>query len=93
MIERYLRHPSKEPDYRGGKGHGEFVTDLESVLGACDLVALKKTVESNLEFYLKDNFSEDLFSSQEKQRSHLLQKASKNTNIILSSQKMNEKIV
>jgi lipoate-protein ligase A len=27
-IERYLRHPQKEPDYRKGRRHGEFVTSL-----------------------------------------------------------------
>ena len=29
LIERYLRHPSKEPDYRAGRSHGEFVTSLQ----------------------------------------------------------------
>lgn len=28
LIERYLRHPSREPDYRKGRGHGAFVTSL-----------------------------------------------------------------
>ena len=29
LIERYLRHPSKEPDYRAGRSHSEFVTSLQ----------------------------------------------------------------
>jgi len=29
LIERYLRHPSKEPDYRAGRSHIEFVTSLQ----------------------------------------------------------------
>ncbi|NLP12017.1 hypothetical protein GX408_16585 [bacterium] len=28
LITRYLRHPSREPDYRKGRGHEAFVTSL-----------------------------------------------------------------
>jgi lipoate-protein ligase A len=28
LFERYLRHPSKEPDYRMGRGHRDFLTSL-----------------------------------------------------------------
>lgn len=27
-MDELLRHPSREPDYRGGRGHGEFVVNL-----------------------------------------------------------------
>jgi len=27
-FERYLRHPTREPDYRKGRNHAEFVTSL-----------------------------------------------------------------
>lgn len=29
LIEKFLRMPSKQPDYRQERGHGEFVTNLE----------------------------------------------------------------
>ncbi|MCK7539718.1 MAG: hypothetical protein MZV63_56820 [Marinilabiliales bacterium] len=29
VFERYLRHPRREPDYRQGRLHSEFVTSLE----------------------------------------------------------------
>lgn len=28
LFGRYLRHPRREPDYRAGRSHGEFVTSL-----------------------------------------------------------------
>ncbi len=28
-LERYLKHPSKEPDYRNGRSHSDFVTSLK----------------------------------------------------------------
>jgi lipoate-protein ligase A len=30
LFDRYLRHPSKEPDYRKGRSHRDFLTSLES---------------------------------------------------------------
>jgi lipoate-protein ligase A len=31
LIDRYLRHPSKEPDYRQGRSHQEFLTTIGQV--------------------------------------------------------------
>lgn len=28
LVDRYLRHPSREPEYRRGRPHGEFLTTL-----------------------------------------------------------------
>jgi lipoate-protein ligase A len=28
MWDRYLKHPSREPDYRAGRGHGAFVANV-----------------------------------------------------------------
>lgn len=28
LLDRYLRHPSREPEYRAGRGHREFVTSV-----------------------------------------------------------------
>ncbi|NCO69160.1 MAG: hypothetical protein GW878_01375 [Acidobacteria bacterium] len=37
LPERYLPHPSREPDYRRGRGHGEFLTSLAEV--GCNIAA------------------------------------------------------
>jgi lipoate---protein ligase len=29
IIEKYIRHPEKEPDYRMGRNHAEFVTSVQ----------------------------------------------------------------
>ena len=30
MIARYIKHPDREPDYRNGRQHSEFVTSLQT---------------------------------------------------------------
>lgn len=32
-IDRYLAHPSREPDYRSGRNHGEFIVGLRELSG------------------------------------------------------------
>ena len=32
-MQRYLRMPSKAPDYRAGRSHSDFITDLVSLTG------------------------------------------------------------
>jgi lipoate---protein ligase len=33
LVENCLRHPSKEPDYRKGRKHADFLTSLNQILG------------------------------------------------------------
>lgn len=43
-FERYLKHPLKEPDYRMGRGHANFVTSLREIGYSLTIGELKKTL-------------------------------------------------
>lgn len=32
IVDRYLKHPSREPEYRRGRSHGDFLTGLNAVV-------------------------------------------------------------
>lgn len=45
LIQKYLKHPSREPDYRKGRSHGDFVTSLAELGKAPDFGELKRKIE------------------------------------------------
>jgi len=45
-LDRYLRHPSREPEYRQGRGHGEFVANLAALAPGATPGALKQALET-----------------------------------------------
>lgn len=48
LISQYLPHPSREPDYRQGRSHLEFVTTLEQAGYRRGMQALKGALEREL---------------------------------------------
>ncbi|MCL2183692.1 MAG: hypothetical protein FWB85_09520 [Chitinispirillia bacterium] len=48
LIDRYLRHPPKEPDYRQGRGHRQFCTTLKELGVDVDIKELSVQIESHL---------------------------------------------
>jgi lipoate-protein ligase A len=38
LLDRWLRHPGREPDYRNKRMHGEFVTNLSAIVKRADIV-------------------------------------------------------
>lgn len=44
-IEKYIKHPSREPDYRNGRKHSEFVTSLYAEGFKINMVGLKNILE------------------------------------------------
>lgn len=45
VISKYLKHPSKEPDYRRGRSHDEFVTSIYKEGFIIDKEQIKASVE------------------------------------------------
>jgi len=51
-FEKYLKHPSKEPDYRLGRSHSEFVTSLSERGFSDNLQNLYKTLSQCFKTFL-----------------------------------------
>lgn len=47
-IERFISHPPREPDYRKGRSHSEFVTSLANEGYSIDIQMLKAEFETSL---------------------------------------------
>ena len=45
LLERYLKHPSKEPDYRQGRPHREFVTTLAAEHPGLTVAAVQPPID------------------------------------------------
>jgi lipoate-protein ligase A len=48
IIGKYLKHPKREPDYRKGRKHTEFVTSLQETGYSVDNKALTTLIEKKL---------------------------------------------
>jgi lipoate-protein ligase A len=48
-IEKYIKHPTKEPDYRKGRKHGEFVTSLHEAGYKLNFDQLKSALSQRFE--------------------------------------------
>ncbi len=48
MISRYIKHPPREPDYRQGRSHEEFVTSLAKEGYKFDYYDIKNAVSKAL---------------------------------------------
>ena len=58
-FQKYLNHPSNEPDYRKGRMHHEFVTSLKETGYFEDIYHLKKEIAASLSTILS-NYEADL---------------------------------
>lgn len=70
-IEKYLAHPSLEPDYRKGRSHRDFLTDL-GTLGQKDVKLWRDIFIENLPVYVEKNFAAEKIEPQDAQIPHVL---------------------
>lgn len=70
-IEKYLAHPSLEPDYRKGRRHRDFLTDL-GTLGQKDVQRWHQIFTQKLGCCVDRNFSAEKIEPQEAQIPHVL---------------------
>jgi lipoate-protein ligase A len=52
LIDRYLRHPSKEPDYRQGRSHREFLTAIGQLYPHLSAAAVKAGLDAWLPHHI-----------------------------------------
>lgn len=74
LIERYLKHPTKEPEYRQKKSHRDFVTGLSDILGGGSLKELEALTQASFSKNIEAHLENELIQTQSLQHSHLLQK-------------------
>jgi lipoate-protein ligase A len=60
IIEKLLKHPTKEPDYRGGKSHRNFVAGLGEFVSGLTAQEVEKILSKNLERHLKETLEGEL---------------------------------
>lgn len=65
LIERYLRHPSKEPNYRLNRSHSDFLTSLQELVGeTSSSVEISQFLSSTLLVIIEDSLKDHLISPQ-----------------------------
>ena len=74
-IERYLRHPSKEPEYRNGKPHKDFVGSISETLNQrVDAAVLSRVLEQGFASKLERDFSDSTIDPPKAQLESILGK-------------------
>ncbi len=69
-IERYLAHPSAEPDYRLGRSHREFLMGLEE-LSALSVDDWEQHFKSHFQAIVTVKLETEALSAQESQLAHI----------------------
>lgn len=81
IIERYLAHPSKEPEYREGKSHSEFLTSLREFKKDCKPEHITDLFLKEFPSILEKELAEDLMEPQAAQWEYLRKRFGSRTSI------------
>jgi lipoate-protein ligase A len=63
VIDRYLKHPSREPEYRRGRSHGSFLRGLNSVVSEITASACADRLKRSLPAALVTTLGAELIKS------------------------------
>jgi lipoate-protein ligase A len=63
VIDRYLKHPSREPEYRRGRSHGSFLRGLNSVVSGITASACAERLKQSLPAALVTTLGAELVES------------------------------
>jgi lipoate-protein ligase A len=63
LIDRYLRHPTKEPDYRRGRSHGDFLTGLATLTSDITPSSCAAALSTHLPAALDSTLADELMPS------------------------------
>ena len=75
LISKYLKHPTKRTDYRKGKSHKDFLTDLRAFDSKIDLQNLLKFFEDEYRKILEKKMAPHLMEPMTDHLKHLYKRA------------------
>lgn len=75
LLELYLRHPTREPEYRLGRAHRSFVVGLGELVPGLSAEAALMALNANLEAALHRHLGDELIPSQPDQVPGLIKRA------------------
>ncbi len=80
-IERYLKHPSREPDYRGQKSHRQFLSCLKAMDASINEQEIVRVLQNYFTLTVNKNLAEESIAPSREHCPYLLQKASPHRSI------------
>lgn len=75
LIETCLRHPSREPDYRRGRTHRDFLIGLSEVNPSLDSLAVCQSMQQSLRHSVEYHLSHELQTADPDHIEHIIRRA------------------
>lgn len=71
LFEKYLKHPTKEPEYRNARNHSDFVTGLGEIDPSTSPQLAKRYINQNIKIDVEKNLSHNLILPVKEQIPHI----------------------
>lgn len=93
LMERYLQHPSREPEYRQGKSHRDFVSGLADYVSSVTPQELDKLLARNLMPQLTSALDGELIPAAPDQCQHLYKRIESASKRQINSESLSDHVV